>query len=692
MDNWYQISPPDQSIEGLPAITFQWERIGGADDFRVLIYNLCSTEEGAAEETACINSNSEPTYFFRTSEAVQVENEASIELDSICYYVSYGEYTLPDGTTKTGELCNLYVPVPQFIPENRYGYLWFIEGSNEFQYTYGDFYVFSLIDKTPPTVLTMNDCVNYCEDTVELKWQNIGGDTIYNVELFTTSDFSGTACTTFEVNEDKTTEDLTTLITLESNLCSNGDYYTYWRVQGSIKIPRMDTRFETPFNETGCYRHYVLPLPEMVSPAHELSSTNPKPEFSWNSVPEATGYEIVVFDEELDTTVPGYPHSIDSPETNSFTPDTELEEIPASETEPYPTKSYKWQVRTLGECPDAFDLILQPYYRYIQRTLHVPEVLVEGITEPLGPCTGDTCYQDEVTFQWDEPPADNPSDDLSDVTYEYRIANDLVSLEAETTTTISDTTFIYDTSIDASYPPTEYFFQVRTVDKYTESAWSDACHVFGHMTPITLTYPTDGAVDIPDSDSLTWNAMDGVSSYNFYVLLDDSFTIPATTPIPNKIEVDSATYCSGGTCTLPMSEFDTVGYVDRDGRTYYWAVSYETADGLCEAPAGSVWDFTVEDPCGGPDAPNIDVNPIGCYTSTNAFNVYTVTGMTFYQLYKNGSKYGIPRSYSDSLYCGETYCNVLEDGLATDTWEVVACTDFSCTTQGSPTCPFDPCP
>jgi hypothetical protein len=217
------------------------------------------------------------------------------------------------------------------------------------------------------------------------------------------------------------------------------------------------------------------------------------------------------------------------------------------------------------------------------------------------PSNGATGVSRNPTLSW------NASSGATTYNLQVSVTQDfsLVILEM---TSISSTSY----ALPTLSPGTPFWWHVSATNSGGTSPWSTAWSftTMGLPPPPTLSYPPDGATDVPTSTVLRWNASAEAMTYGVQVSTSSSFS----TTVVNQTGINQTTYYATGLA---------------NGTTYYWRVNAANIAGT--SSWSPTWSFTTIPPP--PAPPTLDAPLNGATVSTNpTLNWNASSGATSYRV------------------------------------------------------------
>jgi len=372
---------------------------------------------------------------------------------------------------------------------------------------------------------------------VSFEWKPADGFDRYQFQLSTESDFSSTV--TNETVNDNTI--------MAEGLDHETGYH--WRVRirhDGNSGPWSEVRsFTTEQQE----EEIEIPAVSLVAPENNSDEVPVVTILEWEQIDDADVYQIMINDD----------NSFSDPLIDETVSGTSFD---AENLEPETT--YYWGVRAqagddIGEWSQTWSFTTEAEEE------DVPEM---GRVTLSSPTDGAVDQPDALTFEWDAMTG----------TEHYRI---MVDESNEFTSSIIDET-VTDTSFDAEglEPGTTYYWGVRAqagdeVGEWSQT-WSFSTEAEEEDVPemgrVTLSSPTDGAVDQPDALTFEWDAMTGAEHYRIMVDESNEFTSSI---------IDE---------TVTGTSFDAEGL--EPGTTYYWGVRAQAGDDIGEW--SQTWSFSTE--------------------------------------------------------------------------------------------------
>ncbi|HHU47505.1 MAG TPA: hypothetical protein GXZ40_06380, partial [Bacteroidales bacterium] len=206
-------------------------------------------------------------------------------------------------------------------------------------------------------------------------------------------------------------------------------------------------------------------------------------------------------------------------------------------------------------------IILQFFFLII--FFHVAPSFASLSTPTLSsPSNGSSNQNARITLSWNS---------VSNATnYEYKISTDAQMLNATTAIVSSSSA-----TISNLFFSTTYYWQVRalkTSNPADSSAWSPIWNFTVSNGVISLSSPSNNAIDRNPNVTLYWNSITGVSYYDYEIDITPNFNSPL-------LISGSRTGSSFTTSNLLF------------GQTYYWRVRARHSNDI--ADWSTTWNFTV---------------------------------------------------------------------------------------------------
>jgi Zn-dependent metalloprotease len=317
----------------------------------------------------------------------------------------------------------------------------------------------------------------------------------------------------------------TSEFTVLNDLPSNTTYY--WRVQALNAIGG-----SLGWSPTWTFRTALLP-PGLTSPTQDEHVLNLRPTFTWNAVPNATGYTIEISSSNAFTSpITG------NPTLATFTPTTDL-----------PIGVLYWRVQTRGANGPSSWSVIRSY---------------NGPNPPPAPILGGPANNRPIlnlagsapTFTWNNV-AVPAGTTFKEFQFQLGISSDLT------------TPLVNSTQTSTSYHPslsmtsnTNYFWRVRAINTLGElGAWSQVWSLSLPPERPSPLLPAEGSKSLSLRPTFEWNPVVSTGYYTVQISQDREFT----------------QIISGGTSTsssfTPKKDLPT-------GSRLYWRVRAEGAGGI----------------------------------------------------------------------------------------------------------------
>jgi hypothetical protein len=281
------------------------------------------------------------------------------------------------------------------------------------------------------------------------------------------------------------------------------------------------------------------PSISLVSPANG-STVPPSPTLTWNTRPGATLFHLQV--------------ATDSFFTNRIIDDSTITTTSRALSGLSSPTTFYWRVSAGNAFGFAF---YSPTWRFT--TGNVP-----SIPSLLFPANGSTGQPTSLTLRWHASAGTQ--------TYHAQVSTD----SNFTTFLVNDST-LTDTSraLSSLSFSTKYYWRVRAKNGVGASAFSSPFNFTTQFQPPpapTLVFPSNGQANVPISVTLTWNVVNGASTYRVQVATDPNFT--------TGIVVDDSTLTTTSRAIGPLV----------NNTQYFWHVRATNPGG--SGPYSTTFNFT----------------------------------------------------------------------------------------------------
>ncbi|WPD21726.1 MAG: right-handed parallel beta-helix repeat-containing protein [Candidatus Electrothrix scaldis] len=307
--------------------------------------------------------------------------------------------------------------------------------------------------------------------------------------------------------------------------------------------------------------------------------------FRWSSVPGATVYRIVVFEDGH------YADFVDA-EGNSYCKNTTTCFTDTTSSVNYAgfalkegTK-YFWMIR--AGSPDIPASEFSSAY-FTTETLSIenkPPVLVSGSATPSSITSGE-----QITFEstWNDP----ENKYVVDVQVQYR-KQGTTSWQIQDLSKVSGYTFRGSTTISGSEGTYEYQFRASDADtlsgaRTNTTAWSSSSYftvtVGGALSKPVIVNPANKALDVPvTGQNFDWEPVSGAAKYRILVLEYGQYGDMVNAGMNSSCTNDTTCF----TATTSSSGYS--GFTLKEGTKYYWVIWAGSSDGLEDSePGGGIF-------------------------------------------------------------------------------------------------------
>lgn len=335
----------------------------------------------------------------------------------------------------------------------------------------------------PPSSFIPADSSYGSQKALTLSWENFGANTYYDLKVAS------------DIEMKHLLVDTTLLDTNYFDLTvptNNTTYYWSARVRTGACLGDWSkiVQFKTLINS-----------PELILPAQGAVVEVLYPIFEWNTVDDATGYEIEV--------------SLDSNFTSLYKYDNFLVQNTMSFAgAPFQEKTtYYWRVRAKNN--EGKSLWSQFSFFTIQEQ-------AVGAPNKLVPFNSQVSLPFEFTFIWNSQ--------ASALSYDFELASDnqFTNMVASANIIGSDTSY----AITGLAPFTYYYWRVRTINKGGAGNWGIT---FKFRTKdikpsdiVQLVAPEDDAKNMPISLEFVWDSIPRAKTYDIFIATDTNFTEAST--------------------------------------------------------------------------------------------------------------------------------------------------------------------
>ena len=283
-----------------------------------------------------------------------------------------------------------------------------------------------------------------------------------------------------------------------------------------------------------------LPTPTLSTPSNGAVSQNPNVTLYWSSVSGANRYEY-----KLSTNAQML-NATGSSVSNSYTSTSNL----------LFGMTYYWQVRAIKTSAPADSSSWSAI-----RSFTVTNSPITLST----PSNGATNVNPNVTLYWSSQDGINYYDYQVDVSPSFNSSQLISGNRSSSYSYVGMSNLLFGTT---------YYWRVRARHSADTLAWSTVRSFTVTNTPITLSTPSNGAVNINPNVTLYWSSQDGINYYDYQYDTTPNFNSPL---LVSSSRPSSYSYVN--TSNL------------RFGMTYYWRVrARHSADTLAWS---TVWHFTV---------------------------------------------------------------------------------------------------
>ena len=356
------------------------------------------------------------------------------------------------------------------------------------------------------------NAVESCSALPDITWNAVTGATQYELEVYTTSDYSGTPIIKTVVVGTSYTP---------STALANANYY--WRVR-AVTVDS-DMEFYSDWVQSN-FTISVVENVNLTSPANTSVVAALNVTFTWDAVAGANSYD---FELNIDNS------SFSSPTTVTT---TGLSTTISSLSDNH---KYYWRVRAhIGSCIG----------NWTQYNFDIDVFDAPVFTSPF--CGGNTCTS-TPNIVWNNIPGATG--------YEYQFANNSSYSptidDSGTSGNIASGSENYTTA--ALTTPTVYYFRARATDGVVQGVWGECSFTLdpAQVDPTSLTNPTDDCENT--SFNFSWSAGTGINN-----LYDVQYTLSSDVTWASTVDV-----CTGATATNCSSTIATAG-------TYKWRVRSRT--------------------------------------------------------------------------------------------------------------------
>ncbi len=298
----------------------------------------------------------------------------------------------------------------------------------------------------------------------------------------------------------------------------------------------------------------VLQRPVLVSPLNGTEDVDLAPEFGWNPVEGAEGYQFqIATDFDFDNQI-----------ANEFTIETELTLINELEFNGF----YFWRVRALNEEGSSS---WSPVW-WFSTTTNPP-----AITDLISPADGTLNLRPGFEIRWNESERAER--------YDLQIAKDPDFEDLVIDRSVAFTGFASTQSLELF---TDYYWRVRGTNKGGAGEWSEVWSfqtIIQRPETVSLGTPSDEQNQVSVNPQFTWQPSSRASDYIIQISEDDNFSF-----VNLEITLEETSYTS----MMPL-EFATI---------YYWRVQASNIGGLSDWSAVNTFTTEVRETRIEPNYPN----------------------------------------------------------------------------------------
>jgi len=298
----------------------------------------------------------------------------------------------------------------------------------------------------------------------------------------------------------------------------------------------------------------VLQRPVLLSPLNGAEDLDLLPEFAWNPVTGAEGYELqIATDFDFNQQI-----AFENVITTEFSLQNELEF----------NGFYFWRVRARSaEGTSSWSAV-----RWFSTTINPP-----AITALISPADGTENLRPGFEIRWEEAErADR---------YDLQIATDQDFSNLVIDRNVAFTGFASTQSLELF---TDYYWRVRGTNKGGPGAWSDTWSfktIIQRPETVVLGTPGDDENQVSINTQFNWQPSDRAAEYTVQISTEEDFSV-----LPFEISLDETSY----TALMPL-EFATI---------YYWRVRASNIGGLSDWSETSAFTTEVRETRIDPNYPN----------------------------------------------------------------------------------------